>query len=1062
MNVPVSRHPGAETMAAFLEGKLAPESVAAVAAHLRECEDCRTITGEAARFEEEEAQFHAAARRPAKSRWWMAVAAAAASVVIAIPLLRPSDPIATLIDASPRDHRRVQGRLSGFPWAPLHGARRSQAASPAEHELTSAAHEVLGRTTDDEAVEARHAAGVANLLIDQTAAGLEKLASAAGDSKDARIWNDLAAARFTVAVREGDEAALLPPALAAADRAIQLDPELADAHFNRALILEQMNARDAARQAWERYLALDPSSAWSAEARQRLRRLGAPSSGLDFKNELARAAGRRDRVAALVRRFPQESRLSAEGPLLAEWAAAHLAKDAARADEKLGLIRTIGEELAATKGERLLLDTVDAIANRDAFAHACNIFYEARLALRKRDLATAEEGLLRAADAFRAVRSPLADVASFFAAQCAFDRNRPAESTAALHALRARVHPSHRALAAEIDRGIARNANAAADWGTAAQFAARASATFAELGENAGTAIPTAIEVFALEKMGATGVAWRRRLDAIAALSHDRHGVASILHSAALALNAADQCESASAVMDVAIETESHAPEPSAMRTVYLTERARMAERMGDAAAARRWLGDARAALGHVGDASLRRSFEAQIELAEAVLRRGSDPRGAIAALDAVIAFYEDTGVALRLPDAYLQRARAHRAAGRDEDALADYAAVLKKIDAQQRSANRETLSVEFLDVAAQTVDETAELHLARGEVEEAFAVVDRAHAMAPEGYRRANVPPGTVLIEYAILPRSLVIFCVTSEGITAEKVAIGRGRLAARVEGFVRKIQRRRELLGDARTLHALLIAPVATRIAGARELVIVPDRQLSMLPFAALHDGRTYLIERYALRVAPSAAADARPAADAAAQAVVIADPATRRALPLPFSRGEAKDIAAIHGAETVIGAAATRARVVDALASSALVHYAGHANSDLASYGALLLAPSPGDSDLLTAADVARLELRARPLVVLSACGTLRGETTHIAGMPSLARAFLGAGARAVVGTLWEVDDDVASELFLRFHQRLHAGEVPAGALRTAQIAMLQTSDARRRHPSSWSAVEVLSNL
>jgi len=96
------------------------------------------------------------------------------------------------------------------------------------------------------------------------------------------------------------------------------------------------------------------------------------------------------------------------------------------------------------------------------------------------------------------------------------------------------------------------------------------------------------------------------------------------------------------------------------------------------------------------------------------------------------------------------------------------------------------------------------------------------------------------------------------------------------------------------------------------------------------------------------------------------------------------------------------------------------------------------------------------------VLSACGTMRGDTTHVAGMPSLARAFLGAGARAVVGTLWEVGDDVALPLFLEFHERLRAGEVPAGALRAAQLAMLQTSEPRLRHPSAWSAVEVLSNL
>src|SRR5688572_3957814 len=111
MTNPVSRHPGAETMAAFLEGKLATGEVAEMAAHLRECADCRTVTGEAARFEIEEeerardavaAAAAAAANAPAPAKprpfpRWRAWAAAAAAVIAAsTPLLfRAQAPIAT-------------------------------------------------------------------------------------------------------------------------------------------------------------------------------------------------------------------------------------------------------------------------------------------------------------------------------------------------------------------------------------------------------------------------------------------------------------------------------------------------------------------------------------------------------------------------------------------------------------------------------------------------------------------------------------------------------------------------------------------------------------------------------------------------------------------------------------------------------------------------------------------------------------------------------------------------------------------------------------------------------
>jgi CHAT domain-containing protein len=237
------------------------------------------------------------------------------------------------------------------------------------------------------------------------------------------------------------------------------------------------------------------------------------------------------------------------------------------------------------------------------------------------------------------------------------------------------------------------------------------------------------------------------------------------------------------------------------------------------------------------------------------------------------------------------------------------------------------------------------------------------------------------------------------------------------------------------------------------------VPDRQLSSLPFAVLFDGERYLIERYSIRYAPSAArADDAPGV--LSPAVAFADPAGPT--PLPFSRIEAEQVSAVYGGVLITGADATRARFLESLQNSALVHYAGHADSDAGTYGALMLAPSGKDSGLLAASEIARLSLRQHPLVVLSACGTLRGEDRHVAGMPTLARAFLTAGARAVVGTQWEVDDDLTTPLFLHFHQELRAGQAPARALRSAQIAMLQTPDPRFRHPAAWSAVAVLSNV
>ena len=79
-----------------------------------------------------------------------------------------------------------------------------------------------------------------------------------------------------------------------------------------------------------------------------------------------------------------------------------------------------------------------------------------------------------------------------------------------------------------------------------------------------------------------------------------------------------------------------------------------------------------------------------------------------------------------------------------------------------------------------------------------------------------------------------------------------------------------------------------------------------------------------------------------------------------------------------------------------------------------------------------------------------------------MSSLARSFLTAGARGVVGTLWEIDDDVSARFFTRFHGFLRTGASPVRSLRDAQLDALRSNDPRMSHPATWSPVELLGNV
>lgn len=77
----------------------------------------------------------------------------------------------------------------------------------------------------------------------------------------------------------------------------------------------------------------------------------------------------------------------------------------------------------------------------------------------------------------------------------------------------------------------------------------------------------------------------------------------------------------------------------------------------------------------------------------------------------------------------------------------------------------------------------------------------------------------------------------------------------------------------------------------------------------------------------------------------------------------------------------------------------------------------------------------------------------------GVAGLARAFLAAGAGAVVASLWDVYDEPSRKLMETFHRHFRDGVPPAEALRRAQVALLHSDDPRFRNPSAWAGFEAL---
>jgi CHAT domain-containing protein len=116
-------------------------------------------------------------------------------------------------------------------------------------------------------------------------------------------------------------------------------------------------------------------------------------------------------------------------------------------------------------------------------------------------------------------------------------------------------------------------------------------------------------------------------------------------------------------------------------------------------------------------------------------------------------------------------------------------------------------------------------------------------------------------------------------------------------------------------------------------------------------------------------------------------------------------------------------------------------GFADTQYPERSALVLGADPqaGDDGLLQVREIIRLRLHAE-LTTLSGCDTGVGKLQGQEGISNLVEAFLVAGSRSVVASLWSADDTSASALMERFYDRLARGEAASSALRGAKLDML----------------------
>lgn len=340
---------------------------------------------------------------------------------------------------------------------------------------------------------------------------------------------------------------------------------------------------------------------------------------------------------------------------------------------------------------------------------------------------------------------------------------------------------------------------------------------------------------------------------------------------------------------------------------------------------------------------------------------------------------------------------------------------------------------------------------LDRQDYTEALQVADRLLIAEVEAYLAADCfyepsePIAGTVLRYLVSDSTLWIFVLRDGELQrVERVEISASELKEKARSFrdrVVNVGQGRIYLLQAQELYELLIAPVADDLGDGR-LTIVADRGLRRIPFAALHNGRGYLVERKSLVKGLQITVRShslRPQLDGFFLGV---GESVAGLSPLP----SVADAAQLVRLEASVDREASYARLKKVLASQPTVlHLATHAY-----YGSLDRSWIQLYDRRVTGREFESL-LRTSNigLLVLAGCDTATGDEISALGLSSLA---ISTGADRVLGTLWAFHDREATAIMPAFYNALRSGLTPEAALQSVQVQAIDNGI----HPSFWASL------
>ena len=316
-------------------------------------------------------------------------------------------------------------------------------------------------------------------------------------------------------------------------------------------------------------------------------------------------------------------------------------------------------------------------------------------------------------------------------------------------------------------------------------------------------------------------------------------------------------------------------------------------------------------------------------------------------------------------------------------------------------------------------------------------------------------------LVSYFVLADELLIFLVKKGHFTLKRVKVDRKTLKRKLADFKTIMEHYSAIHFMANNIYELLFKPLEGKMNELTSLGLSPHSFLHQLAFPSLHDGNQYLLERFDLFYLESLTAvtkiskQAHPWSQAETRILAFADPSSEQKPALPFARREVESFSRyFKQIDQFVGQDANKNQLKRLQGAYDILHIASHGNfvDNAPQMSSLLFSGSQIDSELRVQ-DV--FSISSVPyLVTLSACES--GLIPLNQGEPSigLERAFFYAGAKALVSSLWRIDDVASAVVMKRFYRYLSEGLSLSKALQKSQMLVKKYFE----HPAYWAAFKL----